>query len=159
MNGTIKTAEIVATMGVNEFLAHEVQNPLSAAMLALSFVTSAVNETAHISNDDFRKSVQEDAQIADSSLHFIDEFLRVCLTCIMLPATKQSKTGSYRSEDVLEPVCNILYQPETAELTLLWTVQRIWICRDGLLASQARSSSFISQKRHQVSFRFHSVPL
>jgi hypothetical protein len=42
-------------------------------MSALSFVTSAVNETAHISNEEF-KNLQEDAEIIGSSLHFIDEF-------------------------------------------------------------------------------------
>jgi hypothetical protein len=37
-------------------------------------VTSAVNETAHISNEEFKKSLQEDAEIIGSSLHFIDDF-------------------------------------------------------------------------------------
>jgi signal transduction histidine kinase/CheY-like chemotaxis protein len=114
MNGAIKTAEKVATTEreLNEFLAHEVRNPLSAAMSALSFVTSAVNETAHISNEEFRKSVQEDAQIADSSLHFIDEFLRSMLDMYRATANKlEVKTApTDLLKDVLEPVCNILYQ-------------------------------------------------
>jgi hypothetical protein len=136
MNGTIKTAEIVATMGVNEFLAHEVQNPLSAAMLALSFVTSAVNETAHIS-----KTISE-SQFKRMHRSLIQAFislmnsLEVCLTCIMLPATKQSKLAPTDLK-MSWSRCVTFSTSETAELTLLWTVQRIWICRDGLLASQA----------------------
>jgi signal transduction histidine kinase len=67
---------------------HEVRNPLSAAMSALSFVTSAVNETAHISNEEFKKSLQEDAEIIGSSLHFIDEFLRSMLDTYRAAANK-----------------------------------------------------------------------
>jgi signal transduction histidine kinase/CheY-like chemotaxis protein len=114
MNGAIKTAEKVATTEreLNEFLAHEVRNPLSAAMSALSFVISAVNETAHISNEEFRKLVKEDAQIADSSLHFIDEFLRSMLDMYRAAANKLEVKLAPTDllKDVLEPVCNILYQ-------------------------------------------------
>jgi signal transduction histidine kinase/CheY-like chemotaxis protein len=114
MNGAIKTAEKVATTEreLNEFLAHEVRNPLSAAMSALSFVTSGVNETTSISNEEFRKSVQEDAQIAGSSLDFIDEFLRSMLDMYRAAANKLEVKSAPTDllKDVLEPVCNILYQ-------------------------------------------------
>jgi signal transduction histidine kinase len=114
MNGAIKTAEKVATTEreLNEFLAHEVRNPLSAAMSAHSFVVSAVNETVHISNEEYRKSVQEDAQIVVSSLHFIDEFLRSMLDIYRTAANKLEVKSAPTDllKDVLEPVCNILYQ-------------------------------------------------
>jgi signal transduction histidine kinase len=92
MQGVVKSAEKAAATEreLNEFLAHEVRNPLSAAMSALSFVTSAVNETAHISNEEFKKALQEDAEIIGSSLHFIDEFLRSMLdTCCGQQARNQ----------------------------------------------------------------------
>jgi hypothetical protein len=41
----------------------------SAAMSALSFVTSAVNETAYISNEEFKVSLQ-DTQIISSESSF-----------------------------------------------------------------------------------------
>jgi signal transduction histidine kinase/CheY-like chemotaxis protein len=114
MNGAIKTAEKVATTEreLNEFLAHEVRNPLSAAISALSFVVSAVTETVHISNEEFRKSVQEDAQIVCSSLHFIDEFLRSMLDIYRAAANKLEVKPAPTDllKDVLEPVRNILYQ-------------------------------------------------
>jgi CheY-like chemotaxis protein len=85
---------------------------LSAAMSALGFVTSAVNETAHISNGEFKKSLQEHVVIISSRLHFIDEFLRSMLDTYRAAANKLevklAPTDLLR--DVLEPVCNMLYQ-------------------------------------------------
>jgi nitrogen-specific signal transduction histidine kinase len=75
MQGVVKSAEKAATTEreVSEFLAHEVRNPLSAAISAFSFVTSTVNETAHISisNEEVKKSLQDDTEIIGSSLRFI----------------------------------------------------------------------------------------
>jgi signal transduction histidine kinase len=67
MAGVLKRAKQAAATEreLNEFLAHEVRHPLSAAMSALSFVTSAINETAYISNEEFRVSLQEDTHIVD----------------------------------------------------------------------------------------------
>jgi signal transduction histidine kinase/CheY-like chemotaxis protein len=114
MQGVVKSAEKAAATEreLNEFLAHEVRNPLSAAMSALSFVTSAINETSHISNEEFKKSLQEDAEIIGSSLHFIDEFLRSMLDTYRAEANKLEikLAPTDLLKDVLEPVCNMLYQ-------------------------------------------------
>jgi signal transduction histidine kinase/CheY-like chemotaxis protein len=114
MQGVVKSAEKAAATEreLNEFLAHEVRNPLSAAMSALSFVTLAVNETAHISNEEFKKSLQEDAEIIGSSLHFIDDFLRSMLDTYRAEANKLEVKLAPTDllKDVLEPVCNMLYQ-------------------------------------------------
>jgi signal transduction histidine kinase/CheY-like chemotaxis protein len=114
MQGVVKSAEKAATTEreVNEFLAHEVRNPLSAAMSALSFVTSAVNESAHISNEEFKRSLQDDTEIIGSSLHFIDEFLRSMLDTYRAAANKLEVKLAPTDllKDVLEPVCNMLYQ-------------------------------------------------
>jgi signal transduction histidine kinase len=111
MEGVVKSAEKIATTEreLNEFLAHEVRNPLSAAMSALSFVTSAVNE---ITNKDLKRTLQEDVEIIGSSLHFIDEFLRSMLDTYRAAANKLEVTLAPTDllNDVLEPVCNILYQ-------------------------------------------------
>jgi signal transduction histidine kinase/CheY-like chemotaxis protein len=114
MEGVVKSAEKAAATEreLNEFLAHEVRNPLSAAMSALSFVTSAINETAHISNEECKKSLQEDVEIIGSSLHFIDEFLRSMLDTYRAAANKLEVKLAPTDllKDVLEPVCNMLYQ-------------------------------------------------
>lgn len=78
---------------LNDFIAHEVRNPLAAAISACSFVSSAIIEdqergkrggstdgeeesVALIASDEKRKEVQDDIQIIDSSLHFINDLLR-----------------------------------------------------------------------------------
>jgi len=84
---------------LNDFIAHEVRNPLAAAISACSFVSSAITEDqgrfdqsmrtiaasngsgeserlALIVTDDKRKEVQDDINIIDSSLHFINDLLR-----------------------------------------------------------------------------------
>jgi signal transduction histidine kinase len=94
MAGVLKRAKQAAATEreLNEFLAHEVRHPLSAAMSALSFVTSAINETAYISNEEFR------------------EFLRSMLDTYRAAANtlevKLAPTDLLK--DVLEPVCNML---------------------------------------------------
>jgi signal transduction histidine kinase/CheY-like chemotaxis protein len=114
MEGVVKSAEKAAATEreLNEFLAHEVRNPLSAAMSALSFVTSAGKETPHISNGEFKQSLQEDAEIIGSSLHFIDEFLRSMLDTYRAANNKLEikLAPTDLLKDVLEPVCNMLYQ-------------------------------------------------
>jgi signal transduction histidine kinase/CheY-like chemotaxis protein len=114
MEGVVRSAEKAAATEreLNEFLAHEVRNPLSAAMSALSFVTSAVNETAHIATGECKKSLQEDVEIIRSSLHFIDEFLRSMLDTYRAAANKLEVKLAPTDllKDVLEPVCNMLHQ-------------------------------------------------
>lgn len=84
---------------LNDFIAHEVRNPLAAAISACSFVSSALiddrkgslndnvrrnsngmddeaEKTALIASDEKRKEVLDDVNIIDSSLHFINDLLR-----------------------------------------------------------------------------------
>jgi signal transduction histidine kinase/CheY-like chemotaxis protein len=114
MDGVLKSARQAAATEreLNEFLAHEVRNPLSAAISALSFVTSAINETAYISNEEFKVSLQEDTQIISASLRFIDDFLRSMLDTYRAAANKLEVKSAPTDvlKDVLEPVCSILHQ-------------------------------------------------
>jgi signal transduction histidine kinase/CheY-like chemotaxis protein len=114
MDGVLKSAKQVAATEreLNEFLAHEVRNPLAAAISALGFVTTAINETTYISNQEFKAILQEDAQIISSSLRFIDDFLRSLLDMYRAAANKLEVKLAPTDllKDVLEPVCNILYQ-------------------------------------------------
>jgi signal transduction histidine kinase len=66
---------------LNDFIAHEVRNPLSAAMSACSFIASALtNETQPLTNgksgNKNLESVLEDNHIIASSLQFINDLLR-----------------------------------------------------------------------------------
>jgi signal transduction histidine kinase/CheY-like chemotaxis protein len=140
MEGVVKSAAKAAATEreLNEFLAHEVRNPLSAAMTALSFVTSAVIETAHISNEEFRKSLQDDAEIIGSSLHFIDEFLRSMLDTYRAAANKLEikLAPTDLLKDVLEPVCNILYQRDGSVDVTVDCPKNLIIATDSLRLKQ-----------------------
>jgi signal transduction histidine kinase len=61
---------------LNDFIAHEVRNPLNAALCATTFVSASVNESEPLITEESRKNVIEDVQIIDRSLHFINDLLR-----------------------------------------------------------------------------------
>jgi hypothetical protein len=63
----------------------------------------SINET-HISNEEFKTSLQEDAEIIGSSLHFIDEFLRSMLDTYLRPTSSIKLAPTDLLKDVLEPV-------------------------------------------------------
>ena len=94
---------------LNEFLSHEVRNPLSAAMSACSFVVTAVNEPEPLVDAETRNFVREDIEVVSSSLHFINDFLRSMLDIhrshVMV---EMAPTDILR--DVFEPVSTILYK-------------------------------------------------
>ena len=77
---------------LNEFLSHEVRNPLSAAISACSFVTATIEEEGdddanqHFSSSNVtckssekRKVLIEDVEVIRSSLNYINDFLRSML--------------------------------------------------------------------------------
>lgn len=97
----------------NDFIAHEVRNPLAAAMSACSFVSSAVHaEATPLTDDKTRKSVQEDISIIESSLHFINDLLRNMLD-MQRAESNQLKVTMRPTDllcDVLKPVDSMLYR-------------------------------------------------
>ena len=58
-----------AERDLNEFLAHEIRNPLSSALIAQSFVKSTVGEAGVIEDATVRESVLADHKIIGSSLN------------------------------------------------------------------------------------------
>lgn len=91
---------------LNEFMAHEVRNPLSAAISATSFIASSLNEDEHLNNPATKKSIQEDLAVVNSSLNFINDFLRSAID--IHRATENSieieKCPADILHDVFEPV-------------------------------------------------------
>ena len=94
---------------LNDFIAHEVRNPLASAMSALSFVSSGVCD--NVADSTKRKAIMDDIAIMDSSLQFINELLRNMLDL--------HRTQSHRinlqigivdvKRDILDPVSAILF--------------------------------------------------
>ncbi|CAB9502360.1 sensor kinase/phosphatase LuxQ [Seminavis robusta] len=94
---------------LNEYIAHEVRNPLCSAITALSFVSAATKETE--STEDTRHRLREDVAIVDASLQFINELLRNMLD-MHRAADKQmkiTKAPTDLRQDVLQPVAAILH--------------------------------------------------
>lgn len=96
---------------LNDFMAHEVRNPLSAAMSACTFVASFLDGLEATKPDQAQKAAKEDVVIIDSSLHFINDLLRNMLD--LHRATNgqlQMKEAAISVlDDVLRPVSNMLY--------------------------------------------------
>jgi signal transduction histidine kinase/CHASE1-domain containing sensor protein/CheY-like chemotaxis protein len=96
---------------LNDFIAHEVRNPLAAAMSACSFVMSAVNDETKPFLE-AREVINEDLSIIDSSLQFINDLLRNMLD--MHRAKSKQLTIDWAPvdimEDVFKPVDAMLYR-------------------------------------------------
>eukprot|EP00529_Nitzschia_sp_RCC80_P019250 CAMPEP_0113460702 /NCGR_PEP_ID=MMETSP0014_2-20120614/11133_1 /TAXON_ID=2857 /ORGANISM="Nitzschia sp." /LENGTH=512 /DNA_ID=CAMNT_0000352383 /DNA_START=48 /DNA_END=1586 /DNA_ORIENTATION=- /assembly_acc=CAM_ASM_000159 len=97
---------------LNDFIAHEIRNPLSAAMSACSFVTASVHETQPLVDEKSKLAVQEDVHIIQSSLQFMNDLLRNMLDHHRV-ASKQmvvEMTPTDIQRDVLDAVASMLYQ-------------------------------------------------
>uniref|UniRef100_A0A7S3L3M9 histidine kinase n=1 Tax=Amphora coffeiformis TaxID=265554 RepID=A0A7S3L3M9_9STRA len=95
----------------NEYLAHEVRNPLSSALSACSFVGSALSDGGQRLNNE---AIVEDVNVIKSSLTYINDLLRSMLD-VNKVASKQMvldvvPTDLYR--DVFEPVKTIISRRE-----------------------------------------------
>ncbi|GKY92174.1 hypothetical protein MPSEU_000188700 [Mayamaea pseudoterrestris] len=100
-----------AERDLNDFIAHEVRNPLSAAISANSFVSIAVNEAEPLVSDETRQSTREDVIVIGNSLQYINDLLRSMLDfhCALSNQIKiQSKHVDIRN-DVFNPVASMLY--------------------------------------------------
>ena len=102
----------LAERELNEFLSHEVRNPLSAAISACSFVTTAINEPQPLNDPETRKFAREDIEVVNCSLHFINDFLRSMLDIHRAGGNqiKIEKSPTDILKDVFEPVSSILYK-------------------------------------------------
>jgi CheY-like chemotaxis protein len=93
---------------LNEFIAHEVRNPLASAIAALSFVSSASRES--LQDKKSREAMQDDIHIVDSSLQFINELLRNMLDVHRSGnEIKLNISPTDILRDIFEPVASILF--------------------------------------------------
>jgi signal transduction histidine kinase len=101
--------QAVSERKMNEYIAHEVRNPLASAIAALSFVSSITKE--HITDTQARQVVEEDIAIVDASHKHINELLRNMLD-MNRAASKKMKVELAPTDlrqDVLQPVASILF--------------------------------------------------
>jgi signal transduction histidine kinase/CheY-like chemotaxis protein len=97
---------------LNDFIAHEVRNPLSAAMSAASFISSAVNEREPLTTVEDRQAVRDDITIIESSLQFVNDLLRNMLDFHRATSSELhlETTATDVQRDILEPVAAMLYR-------------------------------------------------
>lgn len=96
---------------LNEFLAHEIRNPLSSAIAGLSFVSSMADDALVVPKETDRANIMSDIRIVDSSLQFVNELLRNMLD-IHRTTNKHMKLDMVPTDilrDVFEPVASILF--------------------------------------------------
>ena len=128
----------IAERELNEFIAHEVRNPLSAAMSACAFVSVAVHEAEPLVTEESKKSVREDVDIIDQSLRFINDLLRSMLD-VQRAAHKQMTfdiTAVSILHDVFEPVAAMLYRRDEAFRVLVDCPQSLAVRWDRLRLQQ-----------------------
>ena len=96
---------------LNDYLAHEVRNPLAAAMSACTFVSSSVSEKEPLTDEESRIAVREDVGIIEISLRFINDLLRSMLD--LSRASNNQLVLDYAPvdilNDILNPVAAMLY--------------------------------------------------
>jgi signal transduction histidine kinase/CheY-like chemotaxis protein len=105
----IAQKQVLLERELNEFIAHEVRNPLASAIAALSFVSAA--SRGPLQDKKSRQALWDDIHIVDSSLQFINELLRNMLD-VHRSADNQIKLNISPIDilrDVFEPVHSILY--------------------------------------------------
>ena len=97
---------------LNDFIAHEVRNPLSAAMSAASFISSAVNEREPLKTLEDQQAVRDDIAIIESSLQVVNDLLRNMLDFHRAASRELhlETTATEVQRDILEPVAAMLYR-------------------------------------------------
>jgi signal transduction histidine kinase len=115
---------------LNDFIAHEVRNPVAAALAACSFVERTSLTDRLSLTDESWNVLRGDVKVISNALRFINDLLRTMLD--MHRATSQQLVVNITSvhvfHDVLEPVQSILYTRGN-------TVQLYVDCDPGLYVS------------------------
>jgi len=131
---------------LNEFIAHEVRNPLAAAMSASTFVSSMLQEPE--TWKDAIDIIREDVQVINASLYFINDFLRSMLDIQRLhfKNLKLQISTTDILHDVLEPVSAMLYKRDVNFEITVQCPENILVQTDSLRLKQvilnlARNSS------------------
>jgi signal transduction histidine kinase/DNA-binding NarL/FixJ family response regulator len=127
-----------AEQELNDYIAHEVRNPLAAAMSACSFVKTEVDEKEPLVTKDSIQSVREDVGIIDASLRYINDLLRQMLdmhkaasNMIALELVPMDVL-----EDILKPVAAMLYHRDAAFDVLTECPDNMFVMTDRLRLKQ-----------------------
>jgi len=95
----------------NDFVAHEIRNPIAAAISACSFVTAAVKEEPPLATKEATTLVREDLSIISSSLQYINSLLRNMLDMHKIASNELTAELSPTDlkRDVMGPVAAMIH--------------------------------------------------
>jgi signal transduction histidine kinase/CheY-like chemotaxis protein len=152
---TVKSARETAKQEqeLNDYIAHEVRNPLAAAMSACSFVKCAVEERKPLMSEESISSVREDVEIIDTSLAFMNDLLRSMLDMHRAGSKKMRlEVGPVDVlQDIVIPVASMLYQRNSTFEVLTECPENLFVLTDKMRLKQimlnlGRNSSKFVQK-------------
>jgi len=123
---------------LNDYIAHEVRNPLSAAISACTFVSSTVNEAEPLLDEESRIAVREDVGIIEISLQFVNDLLRSMLD--LSRAASNQLTLDQAPVDVLsdifQPVAAMLYSRDHMFEVIIECPENLIVIADRLRLKQ-----------------------
>jgi signal transduction histidine kinase len=123
---------------LNDFLGHEVRNPVAAAMTACSFVKAAVFENEPLATEESCSTTRQDIAIIENAMKFVNDLLRNMLD-MHRAATQQLKVTMEPTDlflDVLEPVHSMLNQRNANFLVDLDCPRQLLVVTDRLRLKQ-----------------------
>lgn len=133
---------------LNDFIAHEVRNPLAAALSATSFVAVSVNEREPLATEESREAVREDVNILESSLQFINDLLRSMLDLSRARSNQLvlDLVPTDIKRDILDPSASMLYNRDSMFIVDVQCAENLIMSVDKLRVQQivlnlARNSS------------------
>jgi signal transduction histidine kinase len=138
---------------LNDFIAHEVRNPVAAAMAACNFLQAEINKKEPLVDEESRELAREDMNIIDNALKFVNDLLRNMLD-MHRAASKQLQVDMVPTDllhDVIEPVGGMLHRRGSKVKVILDCPENFWIMADPLRLKQVilnlgrNSSKFIDE--------------
>eukprot|EP00545_Synedropsis_sp_CCMP1620_P004737 CAMPEP_0119010656 /NCGR_PEP_ID=MMETSP1176-20130426/5154_1 /TAXON_ID=265551 /ORGANISM="Synedropsis recta cf, Strain CCMP1620" /LENGTH=814 /DNA_ID=CAMNT_0006963361 /DNA_START=160 /DNA_END=2604 /DNA_ORIENTATION=- len=123
---------------LNDFVAHEVRNPVAAAMAACSFVKTAVNKAEPLQTEESRSTTRDDVSTIENALRFVNDLLRNMLD-MHRSTNKQLKVNNaptYVRHDVLDSVKGMLYQRDGAMEVSVHCPENLVVMSDRLRLKQ-----------------------
>ncbi|KAL3936947.1 MAG: hypothetical protein SGARI_002342 [Bacillariaceae sp.] len=124
---------------LNDFIAHEVRNPVAAAMAATNFVKIEIHKPTPLRDEEAIVQAKEDVSIIDNALHFINDLLRNMLDMHRAKSNqlKISMKPTDLLHDVLEPVAGMLYRGRTNKIRILVDCpENLYVVTDALRLKQ-----------------------
>jgi CHASE1-domain containing sensor protein len=123
---------------LNDFIAHEVRNPVAAAMAACAFLKTSIYKEAPLSDPQSLECARDDTSIIENALKFVNDLLRNMLD-MHRAANKQIKVDMTPTDllhDVVEPVGSMLHQREGGVKVILQCPHNLVIMSDRLRLKQ-----------------------